>query len=233
MLVHLATWEVRMRYCAIATDYDGTLATDGRVSDTTLIALKRYQQAGGKLLMVTGRELTDLQRAFPELAIFDGVVVENGAVFFHPPSQRLQLLAEPLPTEFVTALRTQQVAPLNMGHIIISTWQPHGAVVQKTIQAMDLSAQVIMNKQAVMVLPAGITKATGLRAALLELGLTPETVAGIGDAENDIDLIKNCGLGVAVANALPAVKDTADRVTIHPRGTGVEELIDWILADEL
>ncbi|MGD1949342.1 MAG: HAD family hydrolase [Leptolyngbyaceae cyanobacterium] len=222
-----------MRYRAIATDYDGTLATDGRVSDTTLIALKRYQQAGGKLLMVTGRELTDLQRAFSELAIFDGVVVENGAVFFHPPSQRLQLLADPLPTEFVTALRTQQVAPLNMGHVIISTWQPHGAVVQQTLQTMGLEARVTMNKQAVMVLPAGITKATGLRAALAELGLTPETVAGIGDAENDFGLLKNCGLGVAVANALPAVRDMADRVTTQPRGAGVEELIDWILTDRL
>ena len=222
-----------MRYRAIATDYDGTLATDGRVSDTTLIALKRYQQAGGKLLMVTGRELSDLQRAFPELAIFDGVVVENGAVFFHPPSQRLQLLADPFPTEFVTALQTQQVTPINTGHIIVSTWQPHGTVVQQTIQAMGFEARVIMNKRAVMVLPAGITKATGLSAALADLGLTPETVAGIGDAENDFDLIKSCGLGVAVANALPAVKDMADRVTTQPRGVGVEELIDWILTDRL
>ncbi|MEM1255433.1 MAG: HAD family hydrolase [Cyanobacteria bacterium P01_H01_bin.21] len=222
-----------MRYRAIATDYDGTLATDGRVSNTTLIALKRYQQAGGKLLMVTGRELSDLQRAFPELAIFDGAVVENGAVFFHPPSQRLQLLAEPFPTDFVTALQTQQVTPINTGHIIVSTWQPHGTVVQQTIQAMGLEARVIMNKRAVMVLPAGVTKATGLSAALADLGLTPETVAGIGDAENDFDLIKSCGLGVAVANALPAVKDMADRVTTQPRGAGVEELIDWILTDRL
>ena len=64
-----------MKYRAIATDYDGTLATEGRVADTTLAALKRYQQAGGLLLMVTGRELTDLQNAFSALAIFDGVVV--------------------------------------------------------------------------------------------------------------------------------------------------------------
>ena len=220
-----------MRYRAIATDYDGTLATDGRVYDSTLTALKRYQQAGGKLLMVTGRELTDLQQAFPDLAIFDGVVVENGAVFFHPPSQRLQLLAKPFPTEFVTMLEAQQVTPINTGHILVSTWQPHGTVVQQTIKNMDLNAQVIMNKQAVMVLPSGITKATGLSTALTELGLTADNVAGIGDAENDFDLLKSCGLGVAVANALPAIKDMADRVTTQSRGAGVEELIDWILTD--
>ena len=222
-----------MRYCAIATDYDGTLATDGRVSDNTLAALKRYQQAQGKLLMVTGRELTDLQQAFPEISMFDGVVVENGAVFYHPPSQQIQLLAEPLPADFITALEAQQVTPINKGHIIVSTWQPHGTVVQQTIQNMALSAQVIMNKRAVMVLPSGVTKATGLGAALSKLGLTANNVAGIGDAENDFDLLKSSGLGVAVANALPTLKEVADRVTTQPRGAGVEELINWILTEQI
>lgn len=222
-----------MRYRAIATDYDGTLATNGCVDDATLAALERYQQAGGQLLMVTGRELTDLQRAFAGLAIFDGVVVENGAVFFQPASRRLQLLAEPLPARFVSMLEAQQVSPINTGHIIVSTWQPHGTVVQQTIRDMDIAAQVIMNKRSVMVLPSGITKATGLKVALTELALTADQVVGIGDAENDFDLLKNCGLGVAVANALPAVKDMADRVTTQPRGAGVAELIDWILNDDI
>ncbi len=221
-----------MRYRAIATDYDGTLATDGQVDDTTLTALKRYQQAGGQLLMVTGRELTDLQRAFPDLTIFDGVVVENGAVYFQPSSQRLQLLAKPFPTDFVSTLEAQQVSPIHTGHIIVSTWQPHGAVVQQTIEDMGLAAQVIMNKRAVMVLPADVTKATGLNVALTDRGLTAAEVAGIGDAENDFDLLKHCGLGVAVANALPAVKAMADRVTTQSRGAGVAELIDWILNDD-
>ena len=218
-----------MRYRAIATDYDGTLATDGSVDAATLAALERYQEAGGQLLMVTGRELTDLQRAFAALAIFDGVVVENGAVFYHPSSDQLQLLAKPPPDEFVSMLEAQQVSPINTGQVIVSTWQPHGTVVEQTIQSMGLASQVIMNKRSVMVLPTGVTKATGLRVALAELGLTTDQVAGIGDAENDFDLLRSCGLGVAVNNALPAVKDMADRVTTQPRGAGVQELIDWIL----
>lgn len=222
-----------MKYRAIATDYDGTLATEGCVADTTLAALKRYQQAGGCLLMVTGRELTDLQNAFSALAIFDGVVVENGAVFYHPASDRLQLLADPPPDKFIATLKAQHVSPINTGQVIVSTWQPHGAVVQQTIQSMGLASRVIMNKRAVMVLPANVTKATGLKVALTELGLTADRVVGIGDAENDFDLLKSCGLGVAVANALPAVKDMADRVTTQARGAGVEELVDWILNGEL
>lgn len=75
-----------------------------------------------------------------------------------------------------------------------------------------------------MILPSGVNKATGLAAALKELGLSPHNVVGIGDAENDHAFMRACGLSVAVANALPAVKDTADLVTKGERGEGVKEL---------
>ncbi|MGF1513460.1 MAG: HAD family hydrolase [Elainellaceae cyanobacterium] len=222
-----------MRYRAIATDYDGTLATDGVVDADTLSALRRYRDAGGRLLMVTGRVLADLQQAFPQANIFDGVVAENGAVFFQPATGKLHLLSEPPPEAFVTALMAQQVAPIHRGHIIVSTWQPHGETVQRTIEAMRLESQIILNKRAIMVLPEGVNKATGLRVALDHLGLVPEEVVGIGDAENDYALLQSCGLGVAVENALPSLKAIAQRVTTQPRGLGVAELAGWLLSDRL
>lgn len=218
-----------MRYRAIATDYDGTLATDGLVDATTLAALHRYREAGGRLLLVTGRELADLQKVFPAVDIFDGVVAENGAVFFQPSSNRVELLGEPLPEEFVSVLVAQQVSPISKGQVLVATWQPHAEIVQQTIQTMGLNAQVILNKQAVMVLPGGVNKASGLQTALTKLELALHEVAGIGDAENDRDLLLNCGLAVAVENALPELKAIAHRVTTQPRGAGVRELINWIL----
>jgi hydroxymethylpyrimidine pyrophosphatase-like HAD family hydrolase len=220
-----------MRYRAIATDYDGTLATDGLVDALTLAALHRYREAGGQLLLVTGRELADLQRVFPAVGMFDGVVAENGAVFFQPSSERVELLGEPLPEEFVSVLVTQKVSPISRGQVLVATWQPHEAIVEQTIQAMGLNAQVILNKRAVMVLPAGVNKATGLQTALKKLKLVLHEVAAIGDAENDRDLLLHCGLAVAVENALPELKAIAHRVTTQPRGAGVQELIDWILSD--
>ncbi len=218
-----------MKYCAIATDYDGTLATDGVVDAATVATLKRYQAAGGKLIMDTGRELSDLQQAFPELDLFDAVVVENGAVVYHPASGDIQCLGDPMPETFIATLKAKGVSPINPGRRIVSTWQPHGQTVQETIEELGLKARIIMNKKAVMVLPAGITKATGLEVALTKLNLRSENVAGIGDAENDFDLLRSCGLGVAVANALPTVKEMADCVVKQPRGEGVTELIEKIL----
>ena len=46
-----------MRYIAIATDYDNTLAVDGRVERETIAALERLIQSGRKIILVTGRLL--------------------------------------------------------------------------------------------------------------------------------------------------------------------------------
>jgi hydroxymethylpyrimidine pyrophosphatase-like HAD family hydrolase len=55
----------------------------------------------------------------------------------------------------------------------------------------------------------------------------------VGDAENDHAFLKLCECSIAVANALPALKERADFVTSGSHGAGVEELIDKLLADDL
>ena len=84
-----------------------------------------------------------------------------------------------------------------------------------------------------MVLPTGVNKATGLRGVLKEMHLDPENVVAVGDAENDHAFLSMCGIGVAVSNALPMLKERADLVTQGARGAGVTELIDRILATDL
>jgi hypothetical protein len=116
---------------------------------------------------------------------------------------------------------------------VVSTWQPHETAVLETIRDLGLELQVIFNKGAVMVLPSGVNKATGLEAALLELGLSPHNCVGVGDAENDHAFIRLCECGVAVANALPLIQERADWVTRDPNGAGVSELIDKLIAGDL
>ena len=84
-----------------------------------------------------------------------------------------------------------------------------------------------------MILPSGVNKASGLQAALQALGLSPETVIGVGDAENDHAFLEICGLPVAVANAVPALKTKAALVTQHSAGAGVTELIESTLRGDL
>jgi hydroxymethylpyrimidine pyrophosphatase-like HAD family hydrolase len=221
-----------MRYLALATDYDGTLAHDGRVAGTTIAALERLRETGRKLIMVTGRRLEDLLRALPRIDLFDRVVAEDGALIYDPASGAERALAEPPPEPFVSALRARGIAPLSIGRVIVATLRPHEPAVRETIGDLGLELQTIFNKDSVMVLPAGIDKAAGLRAALSELAISPEHVVGVGDAENDRAFLSLCGRSAAVANALPMLKQRADLVLRGDHGAGVVELIELMLAGE-
>ncbi|PBC23696.1 MULTISPECIES: HAD family hydrolase [unclassified Mesorhizobium] len=218
-----------MYFIALATDYDGTLAHDGIVSKTTLAALERFKKSGRKLILVTGRELPDLKRVFPEIGLFDKVVAENGALIYTPASEEERVISPSPETEFVSRLKKQGVKPLSVGRSIVATWEPHQTTVLETIKKMGLELEIIFNKGAVMILPSGINKATGLAAALQDLRLSPHNVVGVGDAENDHAFLKACGCSIAVDNAIPAVKTTADLVTRGARGKGVEELVDRLI----
>ncbi|WP_027145182.1 HAD-IIB family hydrolase [Mesorhizobium sp. WSM3626] len=214
-----------MYFIALATDYDGTLAHDGVVSKKTLAALERFKKSGRKLLLVTGRELPDLKRVFPDIGMFDKVVAENGALIYTPASEEERAISPSPEPKFVARLKKQGVKPLSAGRSIVATWEPHQATVLEVIKKMGLELEIIFNKGAVMILPSGVNKATGLAAALEDLHLSPHNVVGIGDAENDHAFLQACGCSVAVENAIPAVKGTANLVTRGARGKGVEELI--------
>ena len=222
-----------MRYLALATDYDGTLASNGTVAPETTEALRRLAVTGRKLILVTGRRIDDLVRVFPEVAIFDRVVAENGPVVYQPRSRETRVLSKPPTAAFVDELRRRGVQPLAVGQVFVATEQPNERVVLDVIAELGLDLQVILNKGAVMVLPASVNKATGLRAALEELGVSPKDVVGIGDAENDEAFLVMCGLGVAVANALDSLKAHADYITSGENGAGVRQIIESLIADDL
>ena len=222
-----------MRYFALVCDYDGTIASDGRVDDATRQALERLRASGRKLLLVTGRELDDLMAVFPHVSLFDRVVAENGALVFAPGTRETELLADAPSQAFVQELRRRGVAPLSVGQVIVATWKPNDPIVLQVIRDMGLELQVIFNKGAVMVLPSGVNKATGLRRALERLKLSPHNIVGVGDAENDHAFLATCECSVAVANALDSIKTRVDFITTANRGAGVSEVIDSLIASDL
>ena len=222
-----------MRYHVLAVDFDETLAHSGRVDASTSEALHRCLATGRHLVMVTGRELPDLLAAFPPIDLFEWVVAENGGVLYHPSTKEERLITEPPSEKLIEALRRRGVVPLSVGRSITATWRPHETVVLETIRDLGLDLQIIFNKEAVMVLPAGVNKAFGFAAALKEMGISAHNAVGIGDAENDLAFLRRCELSAAVRNALPAVKEAVDLVTNRDHGSGVAELIEMVVADDL
>ena len=155
-----------MKWRALATDFDGTIATDAVVDEPTLAALGQLRSANVRTLLVTGRHLTDFEPMGSFLTLFDMVVGENGAVLFEPANGTFRTLCPPPPKEFVDELSRRQVTPLGVGHSIVDTREPHHITVLEVIKEQGLELEIIFNKGAVMILPSGINKASGLLAAL-------------------------------------------------------------------
>jgi HAD superfamily hydrolase (TIGR01484 family) len=216
---------------ALALDYDGTIADEGVVLAPTVLALERLRSSGRRLILVTGRLVDDLEAVFGRLDLFDAVVAENGSVLHRPDLGATRVLAPAAPGVFVEALRRRGVAPLNVGRSTISASRGWAGAFLEALEETGLDWVIIYNKHSLMCLPAGVDKASGLRAAFDELGIKPGETLGVGDAENDCTFLAGCGLSLAPANALPEVKASVDIVSDQPEGAAIQWLANVLIVE--
>jgi hydroxymethylpyrimidine pyrophosphatase-like HAD family hydrolase len=216
-----------------ATDYDGTIAEGNQVSPGTARSLARVRSSGRKLVLVTGRMLPDLRTVCPDVdRMFDAVVAENGALVYVPERREMRRLGDPPEPALIEALHRRQV-PFDLGTAILATHARYAEATLAAIQEAGVERSLVFNKGALMLLPGGVTKGTGLTAALELLELSAHNVAGIGDAENDHAFLSMCECAVAVADAVPALRERADYVTRGMAAHGAVEFIEDHLLNDL
>lgn len=216
----------------IAFDYDGTLAENDRVPDELIRRLEQLTELGLTLFLVTGRiyQSVDLGALEPLLT---GIVWENGAVLSLPQFDEIYLPFGNVDPQFVH-LFEQAGVPLERGLSIVSTWSPHGRTVSEVIRSSGSDAVIAHNKGAVMILPPGTAKGTGLERMLELCELSSHNVISFGDGENDLSLLQMSEGSVAVANAVQSLHAVADLVTTQPGPRGVIEALDkYWLTDQL
>ncbi len=204
---------------AIAVDYDGTLTTERRPSSDVLSAVREIRLAGLRVILVTGRILAELRADAPDVDVwFDAIVAENGAVV---SVDREDLPVAPTVDPRLSEALKQEGVPNRAGQVLVATYTAHGGKVLDRVRRLGLDCHLLHNRGALMILPADVSKGTGLVAALDMLGLSAHECVGIGDAENDHALLETCEVGVAVSNAVEALKAHADLVLDAPNGAGV------------
>ncbi len=208
----------------LACDLDGTLAENGVVSDESWQALRLAKKAGFILILVTGRTLSTFTSDGPFVEMFEAIVAENGAAVYYTRNDSVVLPFGRVDEDVTRRLRSSGI-PLEEGMAILATWMPHVSVVDDVLHSTGRGATVEYNKGAVMILPPGATKGTGLNFALTELGYSPHNVIALGDAENDRSLFEVAEVAIAVANAVPEIQDLADHVLSLPNGAGVSDLV--------
>jgi hydroxymethylpyrimidine pyrophosphatase-like HAD family hydrolase len=207
----------------VAVDYDGTLTEGARPDDDVLEAIAAVRAEGRRVVLVTGRILAELRHVFPDVeSWFDVIVAENGGVLSSAVGRRR--LAAPVAPVLEDALVRRGV-PVRGGETLLACDASHDVIVLEEIRRLGLDCQVMYNRAALMVLPAGVSKGTGLHEALGDLGVSHHSAIGVGDAENDHALLEVCELGVVVANAVPSLKDRADVVLDEANGPGITQLL--------
>ncbi|MFO0700746.1 MAG: HAD-IIB family hydrolase [Nitrospira sp.] len=208
----------------LAFDFDGTLAVNGDVPPEVETALEQCRASGHVLFLVTGRryETVSLGRL---TELFSGIVWENGAVLHHTASGETYLPFGQLDSRLLKAIEEADI-PFERGLAIAATWTPHDQALWRILSSSGSSTSIEYNKSAVMVLPPGATKGSGLERLLTLCGLSPRNLAAFGDAENDLSMLTLAEVSVAVADAVPAVIETSDVLATAPGPMGVLQILN-------
>jgi phosphoglycolate phosphatase-like HAD superfamily hydrolase len=213
-----------MTFQALACDYDGTLASDDRIGEKALAALERARGAGRRLILVTGRTFFELIRVCERLDLFDAVVAENGGVLYFPAIGVMRDHGPPPPPRLLAELARRGV-PFQAGRVIVGTWRGEEPRVREALAALDVSMEIAYNREALMLLPPGISKGTGVAHAIRALELSFHDVLALGDAENDLDFFEACGWTACPGNAVPELKERADWIFPGEDGASIADAI--------
>ena len=222
-----------MLFKALACDYDGTLASEDRIPPSVREALERARKAGLRLLLVTGRTFFELTRVCDCLELFDVVVAENGAVLYYPSSAMIRDQGPPVPGRLLAELDRRGIY-YQVGRVIVGTARGDEGAVKDALAAAGVTRDLIHNRAALMLLPANVSKGSGVEQALRGLGLSPHDVLAVGDAENDVSLFDACGFSACPSDSLQTIRERVDWVFPGVHGAGIATAItEQILPDRL
>ncbi|MCD0459523.1 HAD hydrolase family protein [Roseiconus lacunae] len=217
-----------MRLQVIATDYDGTIAIDGQLNNDVRGAIDRARRRGMSVVIVTGRILSELRLVAGTLDFVDGVVAENGAVVALPSGHVTVLGASP-PLDLIEKLTSRGI-DFKVGRCVVELDAQFADIAIDLIRELELPLAITFNRGRMMLLPASISKSSGLRYLLNTLGISIHNAIGIGDAENDHELLTACEHGVAVGWGSKRLQQAADGVVTGDGPAALAKYIDQLSA---
>ncbi len=232
----------------VALDMDGTLLNDqGEISEENRLAIKEAQGKGVKIVLSTGRSLKTSQDHADSLDLSSYIVTVNGGEIWDAKRQlvkRTLLRAESIEWFWKLAMEHKSkfwaISSKRNFHnempddIFTFEWlkfgfysDDHGQreAIRKKLMVkgeFEISSSSLRN---IEVNPLGVNKANGLRSVCALYGFDMKHVLAIGDSMNDLAMIQEAGLGVAMGNAEEHIKQAADWVTTTNEQNGVANAI--------
>ena len=216
---------------ALACDLRGTIADGERIGPRMRETLERVRQADVRLILVTARAFFELTRACDCLALFDAVVAENGAVLYFPASATLRDHELPVPGRLSAELDRRGIEH-EVGRVTIAVGQRDEAALRDVLAGADITRDVVRDRERVILVPAGVSKGSGVQQVLRALALSPHDVLALGDAESDLSLLDLCGFTACPGDAVDAVRQRVDWALPGTHGEGLAPLIEEIVLED-
>lgn len=218
-----------MKFVVLVLAYDDTIAIDGVLDQSVRQAIAAARAAGIVVVVATSRTLSDLRQRNGDLGFVDAIVAENGAVLTFPGAGHSRVVAPPPDDRLVAELRQRGVA-IATGECVVTASADAAHEVLSVIRHLRLSVAPVFDRDRLIVLPDGISKATGLREVFDDLRLSAHNAIAVGDAETDLRVLELCERGVAVSWGSETLKAAADEV-IDGAGPGaVAVYIEGVLS---
>jgi len=211
-------------------DYDGTLVARGRRPTAgARAAIAEARAIGLRVILASGRIHAQLAEIARGLGGVDGLVAENGAVVEAPLGSGPRLRQAHVGRLVHERLGSARQLDVEYGLVIASVPLADRQSVRRLVAGMPVYLEE--NVDRAMVLPEGVTKASGVRSALRRMGLGARRFAAIGDAHNDVPMLRSAAYAGAVANAEPSARRAADYRCVQTEGRGVREFVLGPLAE--
>ncbi|MCI4372062.1 MAG: Cof-type HAD-IIB family hydrolase [Thermoplasmata archaeon] len=209
------------------------LPPSGRVSPEARRALRQVRAMGLGTILVSGRTQTELARLARGFGPWDALVSENGAVVEAPCGSPPRIVGRAIAAAVRRRLVEFPSLHPELGSVVISVPRVERRPLVRAVAG--LAVDLIPNVDRLMVVPAGLTKRSGLRGAMRLLGVPGKPYAAIGDAENDVELLEGAAISGAVANARRPARGAADYLCRRRFDRGVLEFVqgpvrDWVNA---
>jgi hydroxymethylpyrimidine pyrophosphatase-like HAD family hydrolase len=200
-----------MKPRVLALDFDGTIAVNDTIDVDVAAAIQEARGVGLLAVLVTGRPLTDIDALLCSPPPFDAIVAENGAVLRLPKLPSPITLSQGPDLQFLAELRRRGIRH-QCGQCVVDAAAEVAPQVIEIIRSLGLPLAITFNLSRLMVLPYGVSKASGLQEALWRLRASVHNAIAVGNAENDHDMLQACEIGAAVAWGSEALRRSADEI---------------------
>nr|WP_269446016.1 phosphoglycolate phosphatase [Methanocella paludicola] len=217
---------------AVVADIDGTLTDMRRQVSTDAIAAIRSLPV--PVVLASGNVICFMRAASKLIGASEAMIAETGGVIQVGYDAKPSVLADIEECRRAAALLLKEFPGLEQ---LDARYRMSELAFRRNVDLEKARAllakyypdlEIIDTKFALHLKHRSVNKGTGLVEVARLMGLRPEEFAAVGDSANDIHMFNAAGMGLAVGNATPEIKEAADYVAERPYGEGAAEALYWL-----